>query len=325
MKAAVYFENGGPEVLRYEEVPDPVPGVGEVLIDVEAIAIEGGDLLFRSMRRDDVGSAAPPPHCVGYSAAGTVAALGPATHGVAVGSRVATFGFSGSHASRRIVRAEHCWAVPDGLDAIRASCVPVAFGTAHEAIFEFGRLQAGQTVFVQGAAGGVALAAVQLAHRAGARVIGTGSDSRQLALLGSYGLDHAINHRTGAVLDQVLALTDGKGVDLALDPVGGRAVDDVLRATRYGGRVALIGLSSRERTAMDARLLLIRGLTMHGFMLSEHFGEPRVGAYLDALLARIAAGELEVVIDRVFPLADAAEAHRRAETHGRVGRVVMTP
>jgi NADPH2:quinone reductase len=318
--------------MRYEEVPDPVPGFGEVLVRVEAIAIEGGDLMLRSMRRDDVRPAGagalssdPALQCVGYSAAGEVVALGEGVSGIRAGTRVATFGHAGSHAELRAVRSEHCWPLPTGFDAASAACVPVAFGTAYEALFEFGHLRSGQTVFVQGAAGGVALAGVQLAHRAGARVIGTCSNSTQLAALAEHGLDDGINHRDDDFLQRVLELTGGAGADLSLDPVGGEKINAVLKATRPGGRVAIVGASSRERSSMDATLLVLRSLTMHGFMLSARYGDPRVREYIGELIGRIAEGDLHVVIDRVFPLAQAAEAHRHAEMHGRVGRVVMVP
>jgi NADPH2:quinone reductase len=133
-----------------------------------------------------------------------------------------------------------------------------------------------------------------------------------------------INRRTDDVLERVMSLTNGVGVDLSLDPVGGRSFDTVLKATREGGRVALVGLSAGETTTMNAALVLLRSLTMHGFLLAQQFGQPRVHSYVGELLGHVASGDLEVVIDRTFPLSDAAEAHRFAERHGRVGRVVMT-
>jgi NADPH2:quinone reductase len=320
MKAAVYRQSGGPDVLRYEDVPDPVPGSGEVLVAVKAIAIEGGDLMMRDQ--------APPPglpHCVGYSAAGEVAAVGPGVRGMAVGQRVATFGPAGSHAELRAVRASHCWAVPEGLDLEKAACIPVAFGTAYEALFEFGKLQPGETILAQGAAGGVSLAGVQLAKKAGARVIGTGSSHRQLDSLRKYGLDEAIDYRGEDVLERVRELTGGRGVSLSLDPVGGARLDTVLRATRENGRVALVGRSSREPNTLNGLLIVLRNLTVRGFMLSKDFHTPRVRAYVTNLIRRVAAGDLEVVIDRVFPLSQAAQAHRYAEQRGRIGRVIMVP
>jgi NADPH2:quinone reductase len=320
MKAAVYRSNGGPEVLSYEDVPDPVPGPDEVLVRVDAVAIEGGDLITR---------AALPlpqvPHCVGYSAAGEITALGKDVQDLAVGQRVATFAANGSHAALRVARANHCWVLPDGMDAAAAACIPVAFGTAYEALFVFGQLQSGQTVLVQGAAGGVGLAGLQLARKAGARVIGTGSSHEQLDTLRKYGLDEGIDYRTENLLEAVNALTGGLGVDLSLDPVGGSMFESVLKATRDGGRVALVGGSSREPNMVNATLIVLRDLTVNGFMLSKNFHTSRVRGYVAELIERVASGDLEVVIDRVFPLADVVQAHGYAEQRGRIGRVVMLP
>src|SRR5207302_1218839 len=153
MKAAVIHENGGPDVLRYEEVPDPECPDGCVLIDVEAISIEGGDLLARA------GSPPPSvPHVVGYLAAGTVVETGAGVEDRAVGDRVVTLSMAGSHASRRAVPAMSTWSIPDGLDAAAAACVPVAFGTAQECLFTAGHLEAGQTVLIHAGAGGVGMA-----------------------------------------------------------------------------------------------------------------------------------------------------------------------
>jgi NADPH2:quinone reductase len=318
VKAAVYRENGGPEVLRYEDVPDPAPGEDEVLIRVEAISIEGGDLLGRQR--------APlprVPHVTGYGSAGTVVAVSPGVTGLGIGDRVSAFGPDGSHAELRAVREDHCWVLPDGVDAPAAACVPVAFGTAYEALFELGGVTAGSTVFLQGAAGGVSLAAMQLGAKAGARVIGTVSNVGQLDILRRYGLDAAIDYRNEDLVERVLELTDGAGVDVALDPLGGAMTEYVIRATRIGGRVILVGGASRERTTIDAMMLVFGDRTLSGFMLSRSFHTPRVRAYIADIFRRLGAGELEVVIDRIFPLADAAEAHRYAEQRGRVGRVVM--
>jgi NADPH2:quinone reductase len=320
MKAAVYRQNGGPEVMSYEDVPDPVPGQGEVLVKIEAIAIEGGDTLMRA------GAPLPQvPHCVGYCAAGEIAAVGDGVDTFTVGQKVTTFGYAGSHAEMRTVRADHCWVLPPGMDLAAAACVPVGFGTAYEAAIEFGRVQPGDTVLVQGAAGGVGLAAVQIAKKAGARVIGTGSSHEQLDALRKYGLDEGIDYRNEDLVERVRELTEGKGVDVAVDPVGGPLLDSLLRATRDGGRVAVLGRSSRESNTINAMHILLRDLTVHGFMLSKWFHTPRVYAYVGDLVRRVASGDLEAVIDQTFPLADAVQAHTRAELRGRIGRVIMQP
>src|SRR4051812_30595350 len=189
MKAAVIHENGGPDVLRYEEVPDPECPDGCVVIDVEAISIEGGDLLARA------GSPPPSvPHVVGYLAAGTIAEVGDGVEDRAVGDRVVALNSAGSHASRRVTPAISTWPIPDGLDAARAASVPVAVGTAHECLFTAGNLQSGQTVLIQAGAGGVGMAAIQLAKQAGATVIATASSDDKLERLEEFGLDHGINY-----------------------------------------------------------------------------------------------------------------------------------
>ena len=178
MKAAVIYENGGPDVLRYEDVTDPECPEGCVLIDVEAISIEGGDLLARA------GSPPPAvPHVIGYLAAGTVAAVGGGVEDRAVGDRLVTLNMAGSHAARRAVPAISTWPIPDGLDAAPAACVPVAVGTAQECLFTAGNLEAGQTVLIQAGAGGVGMAAIQLAKQAGATVISTASSDDKLERL----------------------------------------------------------------------------------------------------------------------------------------------
>ena len=166
MKAAVYYETGAPDVLRYEDVPDPEPLPGMVVIDVEAISIEGGDTLNRSG-----GDMATTPHVVGYQAAGTISAVGEGVTEREVGQRVVGTMLWGSHAEKFVVPGATTWLVPDGADIVACACVPVAFGTADDCLFEFGRLQAGETVLVQAGAGGVGVAAIQLAKRAGATVI----------------------------------------------------------------------------------------------------------------------------------------------------------
>ena len=315
-----YSAHGTPDVLTYQEMADPVPGPGEVLVANHAIALEGGDVMMRQLY--------PPPgpnHVVGYSSAGEVVALGEGVTTFAIGQRVAVFGHAGSHASMRVARTDQTWAVPDGLDIESAACVAVAFGTAHEALFEHGKLQAGQTVLLQGAAGGVCLAAMQLAKAAGARVIGTGSSHEQLDKLKAYGLDEGIDYRAEDVGARVRKLTDRKGVNLAIDPVGGSMVNTVVGCTGEGGRIVLVGGSSREKATMDAVQLVLGDRTMSGFMLGKAFHTPRVHAMVADLLGRMAAGELTAVIDRRFSLADGAPAHAYAESRGRIGRIIMVP
>src|SRR2546428_2001197 len=187
VKAGVYYETGPPDVLRYEDVPDPAVYAGGVVIEVEAISIEGGDTLNRAG-----GEMPAVPHIVGYQCAGTIREVGEGVTDRHVGQRVVATNLWGSHAELESVPAILTWPVPDGADIAAVACVPVAFGTADDCLFEFGHLQAGETVLVQAGAGGVGLAAIQLAKRGGATVLATASSDDRLERLRPLGLDHGI-------------------------------------------------------------------------------------------------------------------------------------
>jgi NADPH2:quinone reductase len=322
MKAAVIYENGGPEVLRYEEVSDPECPDGCVLIDVEAISIEGGDLLARA------GSPPPSvPHMVGYLAAGMIVEVGAGVQDRAVGDRVVTLNMAGSHSSKRAVPAITSWPIPDGLDAARAACIPVAFGTAHECLFTAGHLDAGQTALIHAGAGGVGMAAIQLAKHAGGTVISTASSDEKLERLKELGLDHGINYARENFVELTRELTDGRGADVILDSVGGQNLVDSIAALAYRGTLVSVGVAGRAGSTIEARDLwernnALRGVFLGGALLNEY---PRVHAMIGDLIGRVASGELLVVIDRTFPLSEAAAAHAYIESRQAFGRVVMTP
>jgi NADPH2:quinone reductase len=322
VKAAVIHENGGPEVLRYEELPDPDCPDGCVVIEVEAISIEGGDLLARA-------SSPPPsvPHVVGYLAAGMIVEVGAGVEDRAVGDRVVTLNMAGSHASKRAVPAISTWPIPDGLDAAPAACVPVAFGTAEECLFTAANLESGQAVLIQAGAGGVGMAAIQLAKQAGATVIATASNDEKLERLRELGLDHGINYATENFAERARELTDGRGVDVILDSVGGQTLVDGIGALAYRGTLVSVGVAGRAGSKIEAMALwtqnnTLRGVYLGGAMMAEY---PRVHAMIAGLLERVGRGELRVEIDRTFPLAEAAAAHAYIESRQAFGRVVMTP
>jgi NADPH2:quinone reductase len=322
VKAAVIHENGGPEVLRYEELPDPDCPDGCVVIDTEAISIEGGDLLARA-------SSPPPsvPHVVGYLAAGTIVEVGAGVEDRAIGDRVVTLNMAGSHASKRAVPAISTWPIPDGLDAAPAACVPVAFGTAEECLFTAANLESGQAVLIQAGAGGVGMAAIQLAKQAGATVIATASNDEKLERLREYGLDHGINYATENFAERARELTEGRGVDVILDSVGGQTLVDGIGALAYRGTLVSVGVAGRAGSKIEAMALwaqnnTLRGVYLGGAMMAEY---PRVHAMIAGLLERVGRGELRVEIDRTFPLAEAAAAHAYIESRQAFGRVVMTP
>jgi NADPH:quinone reductase len=322
MKAAVYYETGEPEVLRYEEVPEPQLRKGGVLIDVAAIAIQGGDTLNRTG-----GLMASTPHIVGYQASGIVREVGDGVTAFVPGQPVvATMGF-GSHAEVISVPAGSVWAVPEGLSLEEAAGVPIEFGTADDCLFEFGRLQKGETVLIQAGASGVGLAAIQLAKTAGATVLATASSDDRLERLREYGLDHGINYTKVDVAQEVMKYTNGAGVNLVVDSVGGSTLEGSIASLAYRGRISWVGRAGREERPPEVWTIMQKNASITGVFLGAEMAmnPSRTHPLIDNLLARVAHKELTVVIDATFPLAQAAEAHRYIESRKAFGRVIMTP
>jgi NADPH:quinone reductase len=323
VKAAAFSRTGGPDVLEYVDVPDPEVRPGGLVIDVKAVSIQGGDLLHRAG-----GVMATDPHVVGYQAAGLVKEVGAGVEGFSVGQPVvATMGY-GSHAEQVSVPAGATYAVPDGLALDDAAAVPIEFGTADDCLFEFGHLHADETVLVQAGAGGVGLAAIQLARAAGASlVLATASSDDRLAKLTDLGMDHGINYATQDVAARVRELTDGRGVDLVVDPVGGKTLEASIASLAYRGRISWVGRAGREAAAPEVWPLMEKNASLTGVFLGAEMGRDpaRVRAMITGLLQRVASGELRVVIDRVFPLADAAAAHHYIESRQACGRVLLQP
>jgi NADPH2:quinone reductase len=322
VKAAVYYETGGPDVFRYEEVPDPQVRPGGLVIEVGAIGIQGGDLLHRQG-----GVMASVPHIVGYQAAGTVREVGEGVEGFSPGDRVVATMGNGSHAELVSVPHQAAWAVPPGLTLEEAAGVPIEFGTADDCLFEFGHLQPGEVVLVQAGAGGVGLAAIQLAKAAGATVLATASSDERLARLHDFGMDHAINYATADVAAEARRVTDGRGVDLVVDPVGGRTLEASIAALAYRGRISWVGRAGREERPPDVWPIMQKNASITGVFLGAEMmvDNARAHSMIERLLARAAGGDLRVVVDRTFPLAEAAEAHRYIESRRAFGRVLLVP
>ncbi|MDO8615809.1 MAG: zinc-binding alcohol dehydrogenase family protein [Dehalococcoidia bacterium] len=322
MKAAVYYETGAPDVFRYEDVPDPVCHPGGVLVEVQAISIEGGDVLNRAG-----GEMPSKPHIVGYQCAGVVREVGAGVADRQAGQAVVVVMPFGSHAELVSAPPMQTFPVPQGLDPQVAACVPIAFGTAHECLFEFGRLQAGETVLVQAGAGGVGLAAVQLAKRAGATVLATASSDEKLERLREFGLDHGINYKTHDFVAEARRLTGGRGVDLVVDSVG-TTLPGSIEATAYKGRVVSVGNAGRsDQRTIDVTALgqMNRSFTGVFFGGSLMFEPLRGRPLVEGLLRDVANGDLRVAIDRTYPLAEAAAAHAYIESRQAFGRVILVP
>jgi NADPH2:quinone reductase len=318
MKAAVYYKTGSPEVLQYEDVADPVCAPDGVSIAVEAISIEGGDVGNRAR-----GEMPKVPHIVGYQCGGTILEVGAAVRDRKVGERVVAIMMHCSHAERVAVPAGFTFAVPEGLAVEVAACAdPVRHG--RRLPFEFGRLQ-GETVRSRRERSG---RAVQLAKRAGATVIATtGSDEKLARLRDEFGLDHGVNYRATRFVDAVREITRGRGCELVVDSVGGATLQGSLDCLAYRGRCITVGDASREGKRIDVSSLAAGNRSLTGVFLGAEtvFGAARVRSMIEGHLRDVAKGALRVVIDRRFPLAEAAAAHAHIESRSAFGRVVMIP
>lgn len=320
MKAAVYYENGPPSVLRYEDVPDPECHPSGIIIRVEAVSIEGGDTLNRAG-----GELATHPHIVGYQAAGEILEIGKEVTHLEVGQKVTTVNVFGSHAELRSVLARTAWPIPEGADVREAAAVPVPFGTADDCLFEFGRLQPGETVLVQAGASGVGLAAIQLAKRAGATVISTASSQQKLERLADFGVDHGINYALQDLVAEAKRVTEGRGVDVVVDPIGGTTLQKSILALAYRGRVSMVGQAGRESVQHDVSTLMHGNQTLSGVFLGAEIATDRVHQMIQRHIDDVASGKLQVVIDSTFPLAEAAAAHAHIESRKAFGRVLLIP
>jgi NADPH:quinone reductase len=323
MKAAVFHEFGGPEVLRIEEVPLPEPKAGQVRIKVHAVSVN--QTLDIGLRRGDSGIDVKLPKTPGIDPSGVVDAVGPEVTNLKVGDRVAGSlppPVSGGYAEYALVNAASATLIPDGVDFSMATAIARHFPTALGEM-RIAQVQPGETVLVMGAAGALASCLVQLCKEAGATVIaGAGADERVQAAL-SLGADHGINYRQEKLLDHVMKLTDGKGVQVVLENVGEPELwQQAVASLGRGGRLITVGTHGGEGILpLDIRLLyrnrlhLMSGL---GDQLPDRSETARA-------LQEVAKGKYRMLIDRTLPLSQAAEAHRLVESNQVLGKVIIDP
>jgi len=233
----------------------------------------------------------------------------------------------GSHAERRAVPAGATWVLPDALDFEQAACIPIPFGTADDCLFEFGGLRAGETVLVHAGAGGLGMATIQLAKRAGATVLATASSDDRLARLEPLGMDHGINYADHDFVAVARELTGGRGPDLVVDSVGGRTLEGSIACAAYRGRVITVGDAGRGDRPPDTSGLRPANKSLTGvFLGAELFFSPdRVHPMIQRHVDDVSAGKLRVVVDRTYPLAEAAAAHAYIESRRAFGRVLLIP
>jgi NADPH2:quinone reductase len=322
MKAIQVQRVGGPEVLTLADLPVPEPGEGEALVRIEAIGVNFIDVYFREGRYP-----APLPFVPGQEAAGVVESVGPGVVTLRPGDRVAYTGALGSYAEYAAIPADRLVQVPHGVDSRQAAGVMLQGMTAHYLVHHTYPLRHGETALVHACAGGVGLLLVQMARRIGARVIGTAGSEEKAALARRAGADDVILYNEQDFALETRRLTGGKGVDVVYDGVGKTTFDKDLDVLRPRGYLVLFGGSSGAVPPFDPTVLSRKGSlfltrpTLAHYIATREELERRAGA----VLGMLAAGELELRIDRTYPLAEVQQAHRDLEARKTTGKVLLIP
>ena len=327
MQAVEISAFGAPDVLRLGERPVPVAGAGEVLIRVSASGVNRPDVLQRTGNYPVPPGASDIPglEVAGVIESGDASALAEA--GLKVGDRICALVAGGGYAQWCVAPVGQCLPVPEGLDDIAAASLPETFFTVWSNVFDRGRLQAGETLLVQGGTSGIGVTAIQMAKALGARVIATaGSDDKCAACL-KLGADHAINYKTQDFVAAVAEITGKQGVNVVLDMVAGAYVAREIECLAEDGRLVIIAVQGGVKAEFNAGLVLRRRLTITGSTL-----RPRPVAFKAAIAASLrervwpllAEGRIRPVIHQVFPAAQAAAAHTLMESNQHVGKLVLS-
>ena len=324
MRAVIAPDPGGPEALRVVDRPAPDPGPGDLLVRVAAAGVNRADVMQRR------GLYPPPPGAsdvLGLEVAGTVEAVGSSAGRWTVGDRVCAVLAGGGYAELALVPAATALPWPEGLDAVGAGAVPEVFATVYDNVVRRARLAPGQSVLFHGGTSGIGTAGIQLAKRMGCHVLVTAGSDAKLAACRELGADEAINYRSEDIVERVRQATGDRGVDVILDIIGADYLETNLRCLATEGRLAIIGLMGGAKTEIDLRRVLTGRLTVLASTLRPRPVEDK------AALARLleaevwpgfADGSLRPVIDRTFPLEEAAAAHARMEASDHIGKLVLT-
>jgi NADPH:quinone reductase len=323
VRAARVLEHGPPESVVVEEIPDPIPGPGEVLVDIAYAAVNFPDVLIVA---NEYQVKLPAPFIPGSEFAGVVSSVGEGVENVAVGDRVYGASFVGAYAERIVVAATSVTVVPDSVDLRDAAAFSVAHTTAIHALRTIADVQPGESVLVLGAAGGVGLATVELATLFGARVIAAASSPAKLALCEKYGAVAGIDYSTEDLKVRAKELTGG-GADVVMDPVGGPYAEQALRATKWGSRYVVLGFASGEIPRIPLNLVLLKGVIVRGMeMRTITENEPeRVARDLQELRDLFMGGKLHPHVSAVYPLGDTALALQSMLDRTATGKVLIDP
>jgi putative PIG3 family NAD(P)H quinone oxidoreductase len=323
VKAVLPRSPGGPEVLEYVDVPDPVPAAGEVLLDVVATAVNRADLLQRQ------GHYPPPPGAsdiIGLECSGTVAALGPGVTGLEVGEEVCALLAGGGYATRVAVPAGQVMPRPGGVDLLTAAALPEVAATVWSNVMMVAGLRSGDTLLVHGGAGGIGTFAIQLAAALGAKVLATAGSPDKLALCAELGADVTINYREQDFVEVVREATDGAGVDVILDNMGASYLARNVTALATEGRLVIIGLQGGTKAEIDLNALMRKRAAVAGTTLrARPVGEKATicAAVREHVWPLVADGTIRPVVGHTLPLAEAAEAHRLMESGESTGKILL--
>ena len=324
MKAIRIHTFGEPEVMQLEEVPDPQPGPGQVVVRVHAVGVNPVETYIRS----GIYPKPPTPYTPGNDAAGVVEAVGPEVSQVAVGDRVYITGsISGTYAEKALCLASRLHPLPVQASYAQGAAINVPYGTAYHALVQRARGLPGESVLVHGASGGVGIAAVQLARAAGMTVIGTAGTDNGRKLVLEQGAHHALDHSATGYLDQVLSLTSGRGVDVILEMLSNVNLGNDLNVLARGGRVAAIGNrgpGNQGTVSVNPRALMSRDAAILGISLGNA-SERELASMHAAFASGLANGSLRPVIRQEYALAEAAKAHHEVIESRAYGKIVLIP
>jgi len=324
MKAVVCKAWGLPDTLTVEELPDPVPGPGQVALDVKAAGVNFPDVLIIQGKYQFKPEL---PFTPGNELSGVVRALGEGVTGFKVGDKVIAFTSQGAFAQQIVVPVQALMPMPPGMDFDTAAAITLTYGTSHHAVVDRAALKEGETMLVLGAAGGVGLAAIEIGKALGARVIAAASSDEKLAVCRAHGADATINYSTEDLREAIKAATDGKGPDVIYDPVGGIYAEPAFRSIGWRGRYLVVGFANGDIPKLPLNLTLLKGASLMGVFWGE-FAKREPKANMGAmrqLMGWMAEGKIRPHISGRYALADTAKALNDMAARKVTGKVVILP
>lgn len=322
MKALLCKQHGLPDTLVYEDAPDPVPGQGEVVIDMKAAGVNFPDVLIIQNKYQFKPAL---PFSPGAELAGVISAVGPGVTGVKVGDRVIGSCGHGAFAEKVLVPANKTIPLPDGVDFDIGAAFTLTYGTSYHALVDRAELKSGETLLVLGAAGGVGLAAIEIGKALGARVIAAASTEDKLRVCREHGADETINYATEDLRERLKALTGDKGPDVIYDPVGGQYAEPAFRSIAWRGRYLVVGFANGDIPKLPLNLALLKGASLVGVFWGSYVArEPkRFASDLQVMFGWIKEGKLRPHVSGRYPLADGAAAISHLMNRQATGKVLI--